>query len=93
MIRGRRLESCFGQTFYVIGMVDVLGVPLIRARYVFGGEIDTLYQIGVSSVRDRRSDVQSHILLCGESNNLGEMSAVEEDEDRRRRRRPTRDRH
>jgi hypothetical protein len=57
-----------------------LGVPLIRARYVFGGEIDTLYQIGVSSARDRRSDVQSHILLCGESNNLGEMSAVEEEE-------------
>jgi hypothetical protein len=28
-----RLESCFGLTFYVIGMADVLGVPLIRARY------------------------------------------------------------
>jgi hypothetical protein len=47
---------------------------------VFGGEIDT-YQSDVPSTRDRRSDVQSNILLCGESNNLGEMGAVEEEEE------------
>jgi hypothetical protein len=54
-----RWESCFGLTFYVIGMADVLGVPLIHARYEFGGLIDTLYKIDVPSTRDQRSDVQS----------------------------------